>query len=455
MMLTPFHLTAMQVRANAVLAGEARHILLYGGSRSGKTFLIVRAMIIRGLLHKSRHVVLRFRFNHVKASVVYDTLPSVMDKCFPEVRELCHLDKSDWFFRLPNGSEIWFGGLDDKERTEKILGQEYATLFLNECSQIPWASRNMAMTRLAQKTPLRLKAYYDCNPPSQGHWTYKLFVGKRSPETGQPLAAPHDYTSFAINPQDNTENLKPEYLAELAALPERMRLRFLLGQFGSAAEAALWTIELIEQQRWTEAEIPVMNRVVIAVDPSGVSGEEDKRSDEVGIVVCGLGVDGKGYILEDLSGRFGPAEWGGLVVGAFDRHSADCVVAETNFGGAMVQEIIRSAAVASGAHRVVPVREVKASRGKVVRAEPISALFEQRKVFMVGTFPRLEDQLCGMTTAGYVGDKSPDRADAMVWGLAHLFPGLTRRDDGEFRPRPLTVHLGYANAKGRSIHVSR
>lgn len=448
-----FKLTAKQQRANEILGSDARHIMLYGGSRSGKTFVIMRAVTNRAMAHTSRHAVLRFRFNHVKASIIYDTLPKVMDLCWPGVSQHCHLDKSDWFYAMPNGessgphtrkwSEIWFGGLDDKERTEKILGQEYATIFPNECSQIPWASRNMAMTRLAQKTPLRLKAFYDCNPPTEAHWTYKLFVANRDPSTGQPVPHPEYYAAFAINPQDNLQNLPEAYLEELQALPERERRRFLLGQFGSAAEGQLWTPELIEQQRFTGTELPQMQRVVVAVDPSGASGEEDERSDEIGIVVVGLGQDGKGYVLEDLSGRMGPAEWGRAAVSAFDRHAADCVVAETNYGGAMVEQVIKAAA--SDINITVPFREVKASRGKHIRAEPVSALFEQGKVEMAGVFPQLEDQLCGLTTAGYVGDKSPDRADAMVWGLSHLFPGLARREE-HFQRAPNVV-LAYQNTK--------
>jgi len=436
-----FKLTERQLQAQTLLGGPARHILLYGGSRSGKTALIIRAMIFRAASVPSRHAVLRFRFNHVKASIIYDTLPKIMDTCYPELKPHCKLDKSDWFYKLPNGSEIWFGGLDDKERTEKILGSEFSTIFLNECSQIPWASRNMAMTRLAEKTDgLRLKAYYDCNPPNQGHWTHRLFVEKIQPDTRHSLADPEAVAAMSINPKDNLDNLPPEYIQELEAMPERMRQRFLYGLFGSSTDSALWTIELIEQQRFNKPQLPEMQRVVIAVDPSGASGPEDTRSDEIGIVVCGLGDDGKGYVLEDLSGRFGPAQWGHIVGQAFERHEADTVIAETNFGGAMVGQIIRSARPGT------PFREVTASRGKIVRAEPISSLFEQQKVYMAGTFPVLEDQLVGMTTAGYVGDKSPDRADAMVWGLAHLFPGLTRRENKDLGRAPRVV-MAYENAK--------
>lgn len=445
-----FHLTKKQEQQIDLIASDATHIMAYGGSRSGKTFGFVRAVLIRALAHKSRHAMLRYRFNHIKASIVLDTLPKVMELCFPGVADNCKLDKTDWYYTLPNGSEIWFGGLDDKERTEKILGQEYATLYLNECSQIPYASRNMAITRLAQKTPLRLKAYYDCNPPGMAHWTYRLFVEKRDPDRRTGVANPMNYAALMMNPQDNAENVPASYLEELQGMSEAMRRRFWLGQFADVSESALWTLELLDQQRIVDGEVPEMVRIVVAVDPSGVSGEEDKRSDEVGIVVCGLGKDGRGYVLEDLSGRMAPATWGDAAVSAFDRHEADCVVAEANFGGAMVAEIVRAAAAKRGGNPV-PYREVKASpgRGKVVRAEPISVLFEQQKVSMVGIFPELEDQLCAMTTAGYVGSRSPDRADAMIWGLASLFPAMTKREDGQFGRRAPVVHLGHSNMKRR------
>jgi predicted phage terminase large subunit-like protein len=441
--LTDFRLTQKQNEQLSLIASDATHIMAYGGSRSGKTFGFVRAILIRALAHKSRHAMLRYRFNHIKASIVLDTLPKVMDLCFPGVADNCNLDKTDWYYTLPNGSEIWFGGLDDKERTEKILGQEYATIYLNECSQIPYASRNMAMTRLAQKTPLRLKAYYDCNPPGMAHWTYRLFVEKKDPDRRSPVAKPGNYAALVMNPKDNEENVPASYLEELQNMSESMRRRFWLGQFADVSESALWTLELLDQQRIVDGTVPEMVRIVVAVDPSGASGEEDKRSDEIGIVVAGLGKDGRGYVLEDVSGRMGPAQWGAAAVSAFERHAADCIVGEENFGGAMVAEIIRSARPGT------PYRAVKASRGKIARAEPIAALFEQQKVSMVGLFPALEDQLCAMTTAGYVGSRSPDRADAMIWALASLFPALTRRDEGLSTGRTPQVLLGHAAAKRR------
>ena len=145
-----FKLTEKQHDAIDLFASPAMYVLLYGGSRSTKTFTIIRNIINRALLVRgSRHAVLRFRFSHVKNSVVYDTFPKVMELCFPGCP--FKLNKSDWFVRFPNGSEIWFGGLDDKERTEKILGNEYATIFLNECSQISYSAYIIMITRLAQQ----------------------------------------------------------------------------------------------------------------------------------------------------------------------------------------------------------------------------------------------------------------------------------------------------------------
>lgn len=444
-------LTRKQEIAVGLLGGAATHCMLYGGSRSGKTFVLLRSLLFRALALKSRHAILRYRFNHIKASIIYDTLPKVLDACYPGVAERSRLDKTDWFMTLPNGSEVWFGGLDDKERTEKILGQEYATIYLNECSQIPWASRNMAMTRLAQNVPgMRLKAYYDCNPPGMAHWTYRLFMERRDPDRRTTVANPDNYTALIMNPMDNEANLPASYLTELQNMSEAMRRRFMLGQFADTSESALWTLELLDQQRIVDGKTPEMVRIVVAVDPSGASGDEDTRSDEIGMVVCGLGKDGRGYILEDLSGRMAPALWGKAAVSAYDRWDADCIVAEENFGGAMVAEIIRSAA--SNPERktggTVPYKPVKASRGKIARAEPISALFEQQKVSLVGHFPEMEDQLCAMTTAGYLGSKSPDRADAAIWGLASLFPAMTRQDSANINRSP-RVNLGHANLKKR------
>jgi hypothetical protein len=437
--------TERQNQAQEVLAGDATHVMLYGGSRSGKTFLLVRNVVYRALkAPKSRHAILRFRFNAVKASIIYDTFPKVMEVAFPGVS--FELNKTDWFAEFPNGSQIWFGGLDDKERTEKILGQEYVTIYLNEASQIPWNSRNVALTRLAQKVmqdvkgrqPAQLKPrmYYDCNPPPKSHWTYSAFHDKKDPETKAALPNPQAYAWFQINPDSNRENLSEGYLATLDSMSARMKKRFRDGEFSDATPNQLFTDEAIDTWRVLDGKIPDMVRVVVAVDPSGADDVDNADNDEIGIAVAGLGTDGNAYVLEDCTVKAGPATWGKVATSAFERHAGDCVVGETNFGGAMVKQTIQVARART------PFKMVTASRGKVQRAEPFSALYEAGKVRHVGIFAELEDELTAFSTLGYMGSGSPNRADALVWALAELFPGLIAGPK-KARPSAAPIRTGW------------
>lgn len=421
-------LTDKQKEAKKVCSGGATHIMLFGGSRSGKTFILVRNLVTRALkAPKSRHAILRFRFNHVKNSIVLDTFPKVMQLCFPDVAYT--IDKTDWYVTLPGGSEIWFGGLDDKERTEKILGQEYATIYLNECSQIPYSSRNLAVTRLAQlveynwfgkRKVLEPKMYYDCNPPGKGHWTYKLFIKGVDPLSKEGIKNhKSNYSSFQMNPEDNLHNLPKDYIDTLKELPKRLQVRFLKGLFADDNPNSLWSSEVLERYRVTSGDLPDIQRKIIAIDPSGADDVENAENDEIGICVMGLGTDGNGYLLEDLTMKGGPAKWGAVATTAFDRHDADLIVAEDNYGGAMVKFVVQTQKPG------VPYKSVKATRGKVVRAEPVSALYEKGKIRHVGYFHDLEDELCNFSTVGYLGEKSPNRGDAVVWAATELFPALT------------------------------
>lgn len=430
-----FSLTAKQTEAQDVLASSCTHAMLFGGSRSGKTFLIVRNIVMRALKAPgSRHVILRFRFNAVLNSVVNDTFIKVMRIAFPGVPY--RMDKMSWFAEFEvNGekSQIWFGGLDDGPRIEKILGMEFATAYLNESSQIPWGSVGIVKTRLAQKVMqvidgkergyLKVRFWFDCNPPSKAHWSYKVFVRRIDPETDEPLRDTQDYAYFKINPQDNAENLSSEYLTTLEGLSARLRKRFLDGEFADATPNQLFVDETIDKWRHMDGRLPDFVRVVIAVDPSGSGDVDNADNDEIGIIAAGLGTDGNAYVLQDCTIKAGPATWGAVAASAFDRHAADIVVGETNYGGAMVEHVIRTARPRT------PFKMVTASRGKHVRAEPFSALYEQGKVRHVGDihdFRQLESELTAFSTVGYTGEGSPNRADALIWALTELFPGLVR-----------------------------
>lgn len=467
---TKFRLTAKQRIAVDMMGSDATHILLYGGSRSAKSFTVVRAMIARAIwCPNSRHLIARFRLSHIKASIVADTFPKVMALCFPELVDAVEHRKTDNHWRFPNGAEIWYAGLDDKDRSEKILGMEFATIDLEECSQIPWASREVLITRLAQKTSrpnpddmdgkkglprlpgLRLKAYATCNPPLKSHWTYKLFIEKSSPDTGKRVAQPSDFASLLMNPLDNQDNIAPEYMKLLDNLSERKRRRFRDGEFGEAGEAALWSYELIEQQRISEHdEIDMADfiRIVVAVDPSGADSMEDAHRDEIGIVAAGLRSNGKAIVLDDATMKGSPGEWGEAAVAAAIRWGADRIVGEENYGGAMVKFTVQSAAIKL--KHTIAYRSVTATRGKIVRAEPISAMYEAQMVEHNVGLGKLEDELVQMTTFGYTGDRSPNRADAAIWALTDLFPSVIKTAKAEASAQRHTapkVNLGHSHFK--------
>ena len=214
---------------------------------------------------------------------------------------------------------------------------------------------------------------------------------------------------------DNAANLSAVTLDQLRLKYEGTRLgrQELFAELLDDVPGALWSRAMIDAAN-AKRETPDMRRVVVASDPSGARNADDEGADKIGIVVAGLGVDGRGYVIADRTCRLSPDGWGRRAVHAYSEFKADRIVAERNFGGAMVEHVIRSVSIN------VPYTEVTASRGKIVRAEPVAALYEQNRVTHVQPFRDMEDELCAMTPDGYVGDGSPDRADALVWALTHL-----------------------------------
>jgi phage terminase large subunit-like protein len=213
---------------------------------------------------------------------------------------------------------------------------------------------------------------------------------------------------------ENEQNLAPGFLDAIRRRYENTRLgrQELAGELLLDIQGSLWPRDLIDRANgnW---RLPDMKRVVVAIDPSVTKGEED-GGDNIGIVVVGLGADDFGYVLADKTCKLSPDGWGRVAVDAYRTWKADRIVAERNFGGAMVEHVIKTV------DANVAFKEVVASRGKVQRAEPISALYEQGRVRHVGSFVELEDEMAAMTGDGYAGSGSPDRVDALVWGLSEL-----------------------------------
>ena len=229
--MSEFKETQRQKDATKILTSLARHICLYGGSRSGKTFKLIRSIIIRAVKYKSDHVIIRKTFSECKKSIWLNTFPDVLNVCFPDLNVKENFNNQDYYFKMPhNNSRIWIAGLGNKQEIEKILGNEYSTMFFNECSQLSYSAVQIALTRLAQKNDLVKRIYYDQNPPSKKHWTYNIFFENKNPIDGTFLKS-GDYKHFLMNPIDNLDNIDSGYLGYLESLSEEDRNRFLYGKF--------------------------------------------------------------------------------------------------------------------------------------------------------------------------------------------------------------------------------
>ena len=216
----------------------------------------------------------------------------------------------------------------------------------------------------------------------------------------------------------NRANLAASFLERIQSRYSGTRLgrQELEAEILGDLPGALWSMASLDAYRLREQ--PKLARVVVSVDPAVTNTE---NSDEHGIVVAAITDDQRGVVLEDASIAGSPSDWAKRAVSLYRSYQADGIVIEVNQGGDMVAHTLRTI------DPNVNIIEVRASRGKHVRAEPISALYEQGKIGHVGSFPALESQMTQMTTTGYEGDGSPDRVDALVWAFTELFPEMTER----------------------------
>lgn len=227
------------------------------------------------------------------------------------------------------------------------------------------------------------------------------------------------------NTNDNLSNLAKSFVDKVYRKYDGTRLgrQELAGEILGDVQGALWRLSEIDMYRHRlkfnddgsiEKTLPDMNRTLIGVDPATTSNE---KSDEHGIIAAGSH-NGEGYVLEDASMKGHPLEWAQAAVALHDKWQADGIVVEVNQGGEMCKQTLLT--VRSNLNIIM----VRASRGKVVRAEPVAALYGQGRIHHVGAFPELEQQMTHMTNNGYVGEASPDRCDALVWVLTSLFPSI-------------------------------
>lgn len=411
---------------------KVRHIGLRGGSRGGKTFVACSIIKMRALkAPNSNHLIGRSAFNHVKRSIGLGTYPDVDELIAPTRKAIWH--SQDAYFEYANGARVWLGGYDDKDRVDKILGTEFSTIFHNETSLIPsFGTIETLRGRLAEVVdqlpnddgevlPLRQLEISDLNPTHNRHWSYREFIDFVHPETLEALDR-SKYLSFKINPDDNTENLSPEYLESLAAMSPLKRKRFKDGDYQKDDENAVWLRDWIDDNRVTNH--PQLRRIVTAADPSGGG------NDDTGIVTAGVARHDDGldhfYVLSDASrGGTAPQRFE-AIVNEHDSLHANIVVGESNFGGDIVEKATRDTAELMfhrkvRGHKEIAYKPVVASKGKVLRAEPVSNLYYQGRVHHVGAFPDMEDEMCQFKTDwNRTKDGSPNRVDSVVFAITEL-----------------------------------
>ena len=223
------------------------------------------------------------------------------------------------------------------------------------------------------------------------------------------LAEEVDTIQTAGSTYENKANIADKFIQKIKEKYEGTRLgsQEIHGNILEDVQGALWTYRLIEEGRIKRA--PELKRIVVAIDPAVTS---EKDADDTGMVVAGMDYEGNGYVLDDQTGTYTPTEWAQLAINLFNKWKADRIIGEANNGGDLIETVIRNL------DRNIPYSKVWAARGKVARAEPIAALYEQGRVHHVGILPELETEMT--TWAGMTGEKSPNRIDALVWALSEL-----------------------------------
>lgn len=301
--------------------------------------------------------------------------------------------------KWPNGSRAQLFGAYTPDDAERLRGPQHHLLWADEFAAWRQITACWDMLRLGLRLGPRPHAIITTTP-------------KPRPKLIELLKDPRSVITTAHT--DDNPHLHPDVRAELYKQYGGTRLgrQELAAEILTDVPGALWNRDKLEENRVTDA--PAMLRIVVAVDPSGGSTEGHA---EVGIVAAGKGADAHGYVLRDVSERLAPERWARRAVQLYYELKADRIIAEKNFGGDMVEYTIKTI------DPNVPVKLVNASRGKQLRAEPVSALDEQGRIHHVGMLADLEDQMCSWVPDS--GDPSPDRLDARVWAITELMLGGT------------------------------
>jgi predicted phage terminase large subunit-like protein len=380
---------------------QAPEILYSGAFGAGKSRILCEKALYLALRYPGAPLAL---VRKVKASIAATTKITFMrDVLLPSGAPFKQNKTEDWV-EFPNGSRITFFGLDADPETglpSKVGSFDGAWIGVDEAVELVEGDWVMLEGRLrSEAIPYRQLAAAT-NPADPNHWLKRRF-SQDTPERVYLHAG-----TFA------NRFLPEDYKARMARLSGLYRARYAEGQWVAVA-GALWSPDDFDPYaaaplRAINGEVkPEYRRIVVGVDPAVTS---NKHSDETGIIVAGIGIDNRGYVLEDLSGKFTPEQWGRRVEQAFRDHLADAIVVEVNQGG----DLVKANLLAGNDN--LPVLDVRASKGKFTRAEPIARLYKEGRISHTRRFDILENQMCAFDPTSNV---SPDRLDALVWAFTEL-----------------------------------
>ncbi len=389
-------------RQTPVLGGDAkwRYAFVTGGRGSGKSFHVALALL--NLTYEPGHVILFTRYTLSSADV--SIIPEFREKIgLLAVEDDFYITRSE-IVNLRTGSRILFRGIKTSSgnQTAALKSiQGVTTWVLDEAEELVDEETFDRIDLSIRHKTLPNRVIVVLNPTNEEHFLYRMFVKDPRPDTL------YVHTTW----EDNRHNLSATWIqkAEEIRLANPARYAHIFeGRWSKDNPGLLWTRGQIERCRILSAPTD-LRRVLVGVDPAMTATMD---SNETGIVVCGVDKNKKAYVLEDLSGRYTPNQWATVAVQAAKRWNGS-IVAETNQGGDLVKSTVQTV------DRTVRVIDVRASRGKYARAEPVYALYESNAVFHVGEHPTLERQMLNFHPDQNAID-SPDRVDALVWALTSL-----------------------------------
>lgn len=376
-----------------ILSANVRYRGAKGGRASGKSHLFAFMMISRMLRDPNLKCIC---IREIQKSLEFSSKQILVDK-INEMGYAHFFDvQQNRIKRIGGEGVVTFQGMQD-HTAETVKSMEgFRVAWVEEAQSLSQRSIDLLDPTIRAEGA---EVWFSWNPYKEDDPVEQLFKNNEN--------AVLVHANYKDNPFLNDATRQ---MAERQRLNNVQKYNHIwLGEYIKEVEGALWNADLIERNRVDEDEIPELSRIVVAIDPAVTGG---KNSDETGIVVAGRSAHGqKYYILEDATLRGSPDQWISRAIAKYHQHEADRIVAEVNQGGDMVQKLILDS------DRSVAYKAVRATRGKMLRAEPVAALYEREQVFHAGRFPELEEQMIFYNGSGNV---SPDRLDALVWAITEL-----------------------------------